>query len=869
MATCKDSQWIVREESVLIRPMTSTMSDRDIRPPPPVATLLATWPAGPAERRFALAVVLAFFVIFAATVPFAKLPLPQVWAFMPAYGSALVVSDLVTAVMLFGQFRFGRSKAVLVLATGYVFTALVTIAHGLSFPGVFAPTGLLGAGPQSTAWLYMFWHGGFPVFVAGYALFRGGPRETLSSRTPVAWVIGAAVAAAAVAVIVFTLIATAGHDALPAVMQGNRYTPAMIVVVTTVWLASLAGLALLFRRRSRSVLDLWLMVVLCAWLLDIALSAMFNAARFDLGFYAGRVYGLLAASFVLGVLLLENGLLHSRLMQAHAHEHQRALDLQGLSERLESLNSQLGDSNRQLQEQTRLKSEFLANMSHELRTPLNAVIGFSDMLKEGMADDPEKQRRFAGHIFQSGHHLLALINDILDLSKIEAGKVDISLDRVDLDAAFADVLALLAGQAQAKRIRFEFEAHETLGVLRVDRRRLKQILFNLVSNAMKFTPADGRVTLRAEKVNRLRAATALPGEGEGLRMPLPPNEHERFIQISVSDTGIGISRKDLSQLFAPFMQVPNALTRSVEGTGLGLVMVHRLSEVHGGTVAVTSVPGVGSCFTVWLPWREDTEAVSATSPSSAAPLKARPTALVVEDNEAAAALMQAQLEENGFAVRRAASAEAALALVSEYTPSLITLDILLPDMDGWEFLTRLKATPAWEAVPVVVVSVAADHGLGFSLGAAQVLQKPIGRDALAKVLQRLGVAPTADSGVTVLVIDDDAAAIELLATQLKQRDYTVLRALGGREGIELARRFRPNLITLDLEMPEINGFNVVEALKSSPTTAQIPIVVVTAKDLAPGDRERLNGHILEIVGKAEFNHGRFIGEVQRALSKLG
>jgi len=846
--------------------MTSMVSDRDARPTPPAATFLSTWPAGPVERRFALAVVLGSFVIFAATVFFAKLPLTPVWAFMPIYESALIVSDLVTAVMLFGQFRIGRSKAVLMLATGYVFTALVTVAHGLSFPGLFAPTGLLGAGPQSTAWLYMFWHGGFPVFVVAYALFRNSPREAMAPGTSAAWVIVAAVAAAAAAVIAFTLIATVGHDKLPAVMQGNRYTPTMIVVVTTVWAASLVALTLLFKRRAHSVLDLWLMVVLCAWLFDIALSAMFNGARFDLGFYAGRVYGLLAASFVLGVLLIENGLLHGRLMQAHAHEHQRAIDLQGLSDRLELVNTELGEKNRELNDQTRLKSEFLANMSHELRTPLNAVIGFSDMLKEGMADDAEKQRRFANHIFQSGHHLLALINDILDLSKIEAGKVDISLDVVDLDAALADMLGLLSGQALAKRVRFELDAHETLGTLRVDRRRLKQILFNLVSNAMKFTPAHGRVVLRAEKVNRLRAATALPGEGQGLRMPLPPSEHERFVQISVSDTGIGISAKDLSQLFAPFMQVPNALTRNVEGTGLGLVMVHRLAEVHGGTVAVTSEPGVGSCFTVWLPWREDIKAAGDTSRPVA---PKRPTALVVEDNDAAAALMQAQLEENGFVVRRAASAEAALALVSQYTPDLITLDILLPDMDGWQFLARLKATPAWEAVPVVVVSIAADHGLGFSLGAAQVLQKPIGLDALSKVLQRLGLANTSGSDVTVLVIDDDAGAVELLATQLKQRDYTVLRALGGREGIELAQRYKPDLITLDLEMPEVNGFDVVEALKGSAATAQIPIVVVTAKDLAPGDREHLNGHIHEIVGKAEFDHGRFIGEVQRALSKLG
>ncbi len=839
------------------------------RQPPPAATFLATWPAGPVERRYALAVLLISLVFFAVVAPFAKQPLPQVWAFIPAYESALILNDLITAVLLFGQFRIARSKAVLVLAGGYLFTALATVAHGLSFPGLFAPGGLLGAGPQSTAWLYMFWHGGFPVFVVAYTLLRGSARETLPASVPGGLAIAGVGLTAAVAVVAFTLLATTGHDALPAIMQGNRYTPALIGVVSTVWLASLLALALLWWRRPHSVLDLWLMVVICAWLLDIALSAMLNAGRFDLGFYVGRVYGLLAASFVLGVLLLENGLLHARLVDAHAQERKRALDLQRLSARLETVNAQLKDSNRQLQQQTRLKSEFLANMSHELRTPLNAVIGFSDMLKEGLASDLDKQREFAQHIFQSGHHLLALINDILDLSKIEAGKMEIALAPVHLESALADALALLANQAQAKGIRFKLDPRDAPGVLRLDRRRLKQILLNLLSNAMKFTPSDGQVTLTAGAVDRVRAATVLPGFRDGMRLPLPASEHERFVEISVSDTGIGIAPEDMQRLFAPFVQIPNALTQSVEGTGLGLVMVHRLAEQHGGTVAVTSKPGQGSCFTVWLPWREDTEAAGAVPLPATVPHPTRPLALVVEDNGEAAALMRAQLEAKGFAVRLAASAEAALALVGEYVPDLITLDILLPDMDGWEFLARLKETPAWEAIPVVVVSVVADQGRGFSLGAALVLQKPIGRDALAKGLERLGLRPNQDRDVTVLVIDDDAAAVELLATQLHQRDFAVLRALGGREGIELARRFRPDLITLDLEMPVVNGFDVVEALKGSPSTAHIPIVVVTAKDLSATDREQLNGHILEIVGKAEFNHGRFIGEVQRALSKPG
>jgi DNA-binding response OmpR family regulator len=241
---------------------------------------------------------------------------------------------------------------------------------------------------------------------------------------------------------------------------------------------------------------------------------------------------------------------------------------------------------------------------------------------------------------------------------------------------------------------------------------------------------------------------------------------------------------------------------------------------------------------------------------------------VVEDDDDAASLMRAQLEAKGFAVRQVASAEAALALVDEFMPDLITLDILLPDMDGWAFLSRMKAS-AWEVVPVVVVSVVADQGLGFSLGASLVLQKPITRDALAQGLERLGLAPGARRDVTVLVIDDDAAVVELLAEQLRQSDCVVLRALGGSEGIDLARRFRPDLITLDLEMPHVNGFDVVEALKGSASTAQIPIVVVTGKDLTARGREKLNGHVLDIVGKGESDHGRFIGEVERALSRVG
>ncbi|HKX40435.1 MAG TPA: response regulator [Burkholderiaceae bacterium] len=811
-------------------------------------------------------------ILFAASLPFAKQPLAPVAAFIPIYQTALVVNDLLTAVLLFGQFRIAGSRAVFALAAGYLFTALMTIAHALSFPGLFAPAGLLGAGPQTTAWLYMLWHGGFPLFVLAYVVYAGrGSRDV--GRATRDRSIAAAVAAIVLIVCGLVLFATSGHDTLPQVMEGNRATPLLSVFVSVVCLAGVLALVALARRpRPYTVLDLWLMVVMFAWLLDVALSAMLNAGRFDVGFYAGRIYGLLAASFVLGVLVIENGTLYAKLAEVHAEERRRASDLQSLSTQLEATNSRLGDANRRLQEQTRLKSEFLANMSHELRTPLNAIIGFSDLLKEGVAATEADRRNFAGHVHQSGHHLLALVNDLLDLSKIEAGKAELSWDSVDLNATLAVVTGLMMHQARSKGIRLEAQTGP-LGTIRADTRRLKQVLLNLVSNAMKFTPEGGQVTIALRAVEREQIELSPPdAQQASLRLPLPPGPYRRYLEIAVSDTGIGIAPDALRTLFTPFTQIPNAVTRSGEGTGLGLAMVHRLAELHGGSVGATSTPGQGSTFTVWIPWREQAHAAASAVPQGIAEhglIPAGPVALVVEDDDAAAALMRAQLEAEGFAVRQVATAEAALALVEVFVPDLITLDIVLPGMDGWEFLGRLRETARWEAVPVVVVSVAADQGRGFSLGAAMVLQKPIDRDALAKGLDRLGFTTGGSSNVSVLVIDDDPAAVDLLANQLRQRDHVVLRAPGGREGIDLARRYRPDLITLDLEMPEVSGFDVVEALKSSPATAQIPIIVITARELTRRDRELLNGRVHDIVGKADFSNGWFIGEVQRARARVG
>ena len=248
-------------------------------------------------------------------------------------------------------------------------------------------------------------------------------------------------------------------------------------------------------------------------------------------------------------------------------------------------------------------------MSHELRTPLNAIIGFSELLIDGKAGAlAPRQREYACYIGDSGTHLLALINDILDLSKIEAGKVDLDLEAVDLDGQLANIAAIVRERALTRGIRLEVRGSGQSEALLVDRRRLKQIAYNLLSNAVKFTADGGQVSLNASRVERHQAATGLPGFETGIRKPLPDNDWQSFVQISVSDTGLGISQEDMARLFTPFTQIKSNLTRTIEGTGLGLMMVSRLVELHGGAVAVSSTPGIGSCFSIWLPWRTPSKA---------------------------------------------------------------------------------------------------------------------------------------------------------------------------------------------------------------------------------------------------------------------
>jgi len=528
----------------------------------------------------------------------------------------------------------------------------------------------------------------------------------------------------------------------------------------------------------------------------------------------------------------------------------------------------LQQKNAELEDANRMKSEFLANMSHELRTPLNAIIGFSEVLKDGLLGDmTDQQRGFIGDIFNSGKHLLLLINDILDLSKVEAGKMLLDLETLPVETLLRSSLSIVREKAASRQVQLSMQVGE-LGSMNADGRKLKQIVYNLLANAVKFSNEGGEVILRANVVPRANVGK-LSGPWAGRSCPMAESDASEFLELSVSDTGIGISPEGLEKLFQPFSQIDSGLARKFEGTGLGLAMVKLLAELHGGAVAAESSVGEGSRFTVWIPFRAVEEIAEESSLRSLSNLPLGiPVALVVEHDLKSAELIRLQLEADGFVVLHANSAEEALALAPQQALSLITLEIMLPDMDGWEFLGRIKKIPSLSRVPVVIISIVADRNQGFALGAASVLEKPISRQDMSAALTGLGLFPVSHGEtLSVLVVDDDPAAVELVAVRLADLEVNVERAYGGREGIASARRLQPDLIVLDLMMPDVNGFDVVEELRRHTETARIPIMVLTAMQLTAEERHKLNGHVSSVLAKTELQLEHFRAEVRRATAR--
>ncbi len=511
------------------------------------------------------------------------------------------------------------------------------------------------------------------------------------------------------------------------------------------------------------------------------------------------------------------------------------------------LMEKLHDANQHLKEADEHKSTFLASMSHELRTPLNAILGFAELLidsKDGQFP-AATQKRFLEQIHTSGKHLLGLINDVLDLSKVEAGQMELRRQPIVVSSVVDHVLGTVEPLAATKRIQLEAETTDA-GEIVADGGKLKQMLLNLVSNAIKFTPEEGKVRVRAR-----RLASA--------------------IELAVSDTGLGVAKEDQARIFEAFQQIDSGPGRHQPGTGLGLTLTRRFAHLHGGEVRIESEVGKGSTFIVTLPINGQMVDAVPAEPSVNTSSNGRrddPLILVVEDDPAAAELLTRILERGGYRTAIARTGIAAVAKARELQPAAITLDILLPELDGWDVLKRLKEDERTKRIPAVVVSVVDDHELGMALGALDYFVKPVDGDALLQCLDRFRHARRgAAAAFRVLVVDDEPANREFLTRLLEPAGYNVAQASGGAQAITMARAWRPHLVLLDLMMPEVNGFDVVEAIRADASTAGLPILVVTAKDLTAADKKQLNGRVSTILSRRSTGAAELLPLLRQVVSK--
>ena len=589
------------------------------------------------------------------------------------------------------------------------------------------------------------------------------------------------------------------------------------------------------------------------------------------------------------------------------HNAQAYIQTQEMAAKLKNQRDELEMTSQELATASKTKSEFLANMSHELRTPLNSIIGFSEILHdETFGALNEKQSKYAKNILTSGKHLLQLINNILDLSKVEAGKMELEYVDFDVSTVLEEAKTLVLSIAAKKNIRIAVTVEPELTTINGDVSKFKQILYNLLSNAIKFTPDGGSITVDGRRKGGMA-------------------------QISVTDTGIGISSENTKKLFQPFVQADSSTSRKYGGTGLGLSLVKRFVELHGGKIWVKSEPDMGSTFVFTMPVAgnaeagmpgtsappetqetaktpvipetqemSDTPAVSAPGgaaaardvrgtgatgdagdgeetggveetriPEITAPVGAsgdEPLILVVEDDRDASELLTLTLTDAGYRVIHACNGKDALAIAQKLDLAAITLDLLLPGMDGWSVLKYLKYNPETSTIPVIVVSMLDEKTLGFSLGAIDYLSKPVDRDALLGTLGALkGVL-----GVVVpkvLVVDDEPDAVELIASMIEPAGFDVMRAYGGHEGLNLAFSEHPDILVLDLMMPVVSGFEVLSRLRANPETKNIPVIICTAKDVTDDDVKQLSNGVISILQKGTFAGGELIETIMKVTTK--
>ncbi|TQD25031.1 response regulator [Methanolobus vulcani] len=506
----------------------------------------------------------------------------------------------------------------------------------------------------------------------------------------------------------------------------------------------------------------------------------------------------------------------------------------------------------------RAKSDFLATMSHELRTPLNSIIGFSDLMLEGnVGETSPRQEKYLSNISTSGKHLLSLINNVLDLSKIEAGKMELHPEGFPVEDVLMEVRQLMSSLAGKKNIEITYTKEETIGKVYADKTKLKQILYNLLSNAVKFTPKGGTIDVKVENAGNM-------------------------VRFSVQDSGIGISSEDMKKLFTPFTQLDSAENRQYEGSGLGLTLVKKFVELHNGTLEVESEPGKGTKFIFDLAIKEDprekenkdNDTVKNTveidnDETSADTAYVNPEnsegdeelILVVEDEDSSRELLEETLKSSGYRVVSTSRGQEALELAEKMQPIAITLDIMMPGMDGWEVLNKLKNNGKTKDIPVIITTMLDEREIGTALGAEEHFIKPIDKKTLIATLERIR-KDRKDSPFHLLVVDDEKIAVEMIEEMLEGTNFEVTPAFGGQEAIDITQREHPDAILLDLMMPNVTGFDVIKTLKSNEESHDIPIIVCTAKYLEKEDLEILNKNIAGVIQKGDFNREKLIFQIK-------
>ncbi len=509
--------------------------------------------------------------------------------------------------------------------------------------------------------------------------------------------------------------------------------------------------------------------------------------------------------------------------------------------------------NDELRAASQYKSDFLAKMSHELRTPLNSIVGYSELLMQGLYGDlNDKQSDRLEKIHRNGRDLLALINDILDLSKIEAGRLELSPEFMNLQETIAGLETTFEPLAAEKGLTLAFAVEPDVYPLYADTLRIRQICTNLMSNAIKFTP-EGRVSLETYNVD------VVNGKSAQINLPvLGWLGDGRWVMVQISDTGIGIPPEHHATIFDEFRQVDDTATREFGGTGLGLAITMKLVEMHSGRIWLKSAVGQGSTFFVALPASSTVTGQPIQEAPQAAGGQSNRQVLIIDDSKEAADILAAYLEEAGYQVIRAVNGETGIRLARKLKPAVITTDILMPGMNGWEVIETLKQDPVTADIPVIVVSIVDQEPKSFSLGASAHVNKPVHRQQLLEVIGRFHQP---GRPLPILVVDDNADDREIIGQILSTAAYAVHACSSGQEALDWLAQNQAGLVLLDLMIPELSGFDVLTAIRSRPALADLPVLIVSAKALTPDEEDFLNGRIAAIVKKQEMERTDLLAQI--------